>query len=243
MVWAAQVNVATELSIGFEPGATEALLIPQVARDNLGIVDRICTKQVGHLNTPSHWLMTIAAGKLWLRRSAAREKGVPRWALGLGSIAPDLALYGLSFGGIFYYSQWLGWPLKKTFEHMYSDAGLYFNDPYWIGLHNLLHSPTSLMLFAIGAWLLRRRFPNVTRWCLFFLTACAAHSVIDIVTHHDDGPLLFFPFEWTVRFQSPVSYWDTAHHGGIFMIFEVILLLVLSVFVVLDWRKHRSQRA
>ena len=91
------------------------------------------------MNTPSHWLMTITAGKLipW-------AKEVPRWALGLGSIAPDISLYFLSFGGIYYFRNYLGWEDERVFKHLFDD--LYFHDPYWIALHNFLHSPTMLLI-------------------------------------------------------------------------------------------------
>jgi hypothetical protein len=47
--------------------------------------------------------------------------------------------------------------------------------------------------------------------------------VVDIATHVDDGPLLLFPLHWTLRFQSPVSYWDRTHYGREFTIFELTL--------------------
>ena len=55
--------------------------------------------------------------------------------------------------------------------------------------------------------------------------------MLDILTHVDDGPVLFFPFEWQLRFISPVSYWDPRYHGRIFGFFEhtldAVLLLAL----------------
>jgi hypothetical protein len=54
----------------------------------------------------------------------------------------------------------------------------------------------------------------------------AWNSGIDILTHVNDGPLLFFPFDWTVRFHSPVSYWDSAHYGREFGVCALALDLV-----------------
>ena len=53
--------------------------------------------------------------------------------------------------------------------------------------------------------------------------ACLLHSFVDIVTHHDDGPVLFWPLNWHFRFPSPISYWDNAHFGRQVGIFEWIL--------------------
>ena len=169
--------------------------------------------------------MTIAAGKLipWAKKC-------PRWALGLGSIAPDIPLYFLSFGGIYYFRNYLGWEDKRVFNHLFDD--LYFHDPYWIALHNFLHSPAMLLILFALAFASNRFKPRLSRWLYFFLGACMLHSIVDVLTHNDDGPVLFFPFNWQYRFSSPVSYWDGDHHGHTFMIFEVLLDLGLLIFLI-----------
>ncbi len=43
--------------------------------------------------------------------------------------------------------------------------------------------------------------------------SCLLHSMIDVATHFDDGPVLFWPLDWSTRFASPVSYWDDDHYG------------------------------
>ena len=191
------------------------------------------------MNTPSHWLMTVAAGN-WLRQ--ARDWKIPRWALGLGSLAPDLPLYFLSFGGIAYYGYYLGWQGRDVARHLYQD--LYYQDPFWIASHNFLHSPTNLLLLAIVTVLFERFVPKsrqVARWVYFFLSACLLHSLIDVVTHFDDGPVLFFPFDWSFRFSSPVSYWDPQHFGRQFMVFEAALDLFLTVYLVWQWLLRRKR--
>ena len=179
--------------------------------------------------------MTVAAGKLlpWARNS-------PRWALALGSIAPDLPLYFLSFGGIFYFRNVLGWESERVFRHLFDE--LYFNDPGWIALHNFLHSPLMLILLLGLALIIKRRKPRIGRWLCFFLAACMLHSIVDVLTHHDDGPVLFFPIDWQYRFSSPVSYWDRNHFGGRFMVFEVLFDLVVFVFLVWNWRNKPNAK-
>lgn len=172
--------------------------------------------------------MTIAIGKLW-----KRAKGAPRFALGLGSVAPDIPLYLMSFGGIAFFKYVKGWTNEATFSHLFDR--LYFHDPLWIGFHNLFHSPTMLLILGINALLLRKRYPKICTWMLYFLAACFLHSVVDIVTHHDDGPVLFFPFNWDYRFASPVSYWDPAYFGRQFMVFEGLLNLALVFVLLRSW--------
>ena len=186
------------------------------------------------MNTPSHWLMTITAAKLipWAQKP-------PRWALGLGSIAPDIPLYFLSFGGIYYFRDYLGWEDKRVFSHLFDD--LYFKDPVWIALHNFLHSPTMLIMLLGAALAIRGIRPRLSRWLIFFLSACMLHSIVDVLTHNDDGPVIFFPFDWHYRFPSPISYWDRDHHAGPFMIFEFLLDAGCLGFLIWNWRRKPDQ--
>jgi Zinc dependent phospholipase C len=171
------------------------------------------------MHTPSHWLMTAA-----LHKGLQRTTTVPSAFL-LGSVVPDMPLYLLSLGGTIYYRLFLGWSSQATFRQMFDY--LYFQHPVWIAAHNLLHSPTLLLLALMGLGSLWSPSRTWLRWCLWFGLACLLHSAVDIVTHVDDGPLLLFPFEWTVRFQSPVSYWDSTHYGREFTVFELTLDVLL----------------
>ncbi|MDH3604027.1 MAG: zinc dependent phospholipase C family protein [Candidatus Tectomicrobia bacterium] len=188
------------------------------------------------MNTPSHWLMTAGLRKYL-------QWPLPGAAVLWGSIAPDIPLYMLSFGGMFYYRTLLGWSDTQTFHHLFDD--LYFHHPFWIASHNLLHSPTLLLLGLIVLWRWRHSASQVVSWLMWFLLACLLHSVVDILTHVDDGPVLFFPFEWTIRFQSPVSYWDSNHYGTQFSRFEVALDLLLVFYLSGPrvWRWISTRRA
>ena len=164
-------------------------------------------------------------------------KDAPRWALGLGSVAPDLPLYVLSFGGIWYFGTYKQMPRQEVGEHIFHN--LFYNDPIWLTLHNFLHSPTMLFML-VGACLVLGKWPTFRRGSLFFLASCSLHCLVDIATHNDDGPLLFFPFNWNFRFSSPVSYWDPDHHGVGFMVFEGILDLILVGVLVRCWLENRG---
>jgi hypothetical protein len=206
------------------------------------------------MNTPSHFLMTAALRKALPRLSMSRS------AVLLGSIAPDIPLYLLSFGGLFYFYNMEGLSLEASARHIYGT--LYFEDPGWIACHNLLHSPLSLALaFVAVCWTRSWNFrpPALTApkggrisadgsstantpaaspvadWLYWFLLACGLHSFVDVLTHYDDGPLLFWPLNWSLRFSSPVSYWDPAHYGSIFAPFELALVIALTGYLMLPW--------
>ena len=177
--------------------------------------------------TQSHFLMTAA-----LRRAMPQAR-MPAAAVLLGSVAPDIPLTVLSFAGIAYYRGLLGWSLDAAADRMY--GSLYFHDPWWISAHSLLHSPVSLGMIALAAsWALASR-PEWKRFVLWFCAACLFHSLVDIVTHFDDGPVMFWPFNRSYRFSSPVSYWDPNHFGREFVRFELLLTVGLIGYLVFPW--------
>ena len=186
------------------------------------------------MNTPSHFLMT-----------AALERALPRIpivksAFLLGSVAPDLPLWGLSIGGIVYYHYVLGWPLAETFRHLFDH--LFFYDPVWIALHNVLHSPLVLLVGMAILWRSRRNIGTRSRWGFWFLVACLLHSGVDILTHVDDGPLVLFPLDWQTRFSSTVSYWDDRYHAQVFQWFELLANGLFLLYLLTPWfyRQVRS---
>jgi membrane-bound metal-dependent hydrolase YbcI (DUF457 family) len=148
-----------------------------------------------------------------------------------GSVVPDIPLGLLSIGYLVYNKYFTDGSVTGMMNSAFDN--LYFNDPWWIASHNFLHSPTALIIYAILLW----RFvdkPNTRRhgW-LSFVFGCMVHSAIDILTHFNDGPVLFFPFDWHTRFYSPISYWDKAHYASQFIYFEVGLNLVLLGYLFL----------
>ena len=150
------------------------------------------------MNTPSHLIMTAAL------RKRSRRAPIPTVAFLLGSVTPDIALFLLSIGSAFYYRSIVGLSPERTFRHMYDT--MYFENPVWIAGHNVLHAPVLLLAALAVLWPYRRNPRGPGRPLFWFLVACLFHSAVDIATHIDDGPLLFFPFDWTTRFHSPVSY-------------------------------------
>lgn len=206
------------------------------------------------MNTPSHFL--VNAG---LAKGFGKRLGMVKSAFLFGSIAPDLPLYVLSIAGIIYYRYIKGWSLGRTFERLYDQ--LFFNDPLWIVSHNFLHAPLILITGIVICWQVSRQSvrrnaepgtpENVqtqtqanhwANWGFWFFWGCLIHTALDIVTHADDGPLIFFPLNWSIRFQSPVSYWDDRYYGREFARFEAILDLGLTIYLVSPWLWRRWRR-
>ncbi len=165
------------------------------------------------MHTYSHAIQTA-----WLRW-ALRERGRDvHVALVLGSFLPDVPLILLTAWHAvrLRLEQGAGAPL---FGPDY-DA-LYFGDPLWIVGHNALHAP-ALVSLAVALGYFRGVKSGRARWMVlyWFALGCALHSAVDIATHHQDGPLLLFPIDFELRFESPVSYWDPRHYGRIFMPIE-----------------------
>ena len=179
------------------------------------------------MNTlPTHLVINAAIEKKYGTR-ARIVKSAFLW----GSVMPDIPLALLSLGFILYNRYVSAQPVSGLMNSTFDN--LYFNNPWWIASHNILHSPTALIIYAIFLW----RFLNTpnTRghWWLSFVFGCMVHSVVDILTHFNDGPVLFFPFDWHTRFHSPISYWDKAHFASQFVYFEVGLNLVLLGYLFL----------
>jgi hypothetical protein len=188
------------------------------------------------MNTlPSHLVINAAIEK----KFGAKYKIVTSAFL-LGSVLPDIPFGLLSWGTIIYYRFVLQQGTSGLMENVIHPS--YFNNPWWIASHNFLHSPTILIIYAFFLW----RFldqPNTRgNWWLWFVFGCMVHSAIDILTHYNDGPVLFFPFDWHTRFQSPISYWDKAHFGSQFFYFEVGLNLVLLAYLFLPKLINRIRK-
>ncbi|MDZ7779002.1 MAG: metal-dependent hydrolase [Gemmatimonadota bacterium] len=184
--------------------------------------------------TQSHFLVSglLAHG---LRR---RELDVRVPAFLVGSVAPDLPLTLLTVW--FYYVPLGG--LASTHDDLFGPLydQYFFEDPFWIVSHNTLHAPLVLIALILVGRALTRRGLGLGPALAWFAIAALLHSAIDVVTHVQDGPLLFFPFEWSYRFPAPVSYWDPRHGGAVFSRVEWGLdLAIVAYFLVFWWREWR----
>lgn len=185
------------------------------------------------MQTHSHFLMTAALNRVLQHRQVI----VHRNTFLLGAVLPDVPFWLLTAGGQIYYTWFARTPTGESpmvYLHLY----LYFNDPLWIISHNLFHAPFILLALGVVGWLGIQNSQPWSTYLLWFVFGAGLHSLIDIATHHNDGPLLFFPFDWTYRFPSPVSYWDPAHYGAIFMPLELLLDGWLVIYLLAPrWRR------
>lgn len=184
------------------------------------------------MNTPTHGLINWTVARWWGKES------FPRRAVLLGSVAPDVPLYLLSIGGAIWFGYFEGRDPSDVGRHMY--GYLFYNDVGWISSHNFLHSPTVLAFLMLVLWLRHKR-QFWKSWWSWFYASCLLHTLVDIPVHHDDGPLVFWPLNWSYRFPSPVSYWDKNHYGAEMMIFEAALVIILLGAMLLRWRISRRK--
>lgn len=188
------------------------------------------------MQTYSHFLMTAVLN------DSLKSRGLPvhTKALLLGSFIPDVPLFVLTLG-YFAYRAWFDPRLPG--EHIFGPRydTLYFHHPLWITGHNLFHAPLLIALMLVVGYYLGLRPQKKWGVALFwFAVACGFHSLVDIFTHHDDGPLLFFPFNWDYRFSAPISYWDSRYGGRIFAPLEHLLDLTILVYFAVIWALRRK---
>ncbi len=185
------------------------------------------------MTTPSHLIITAALAK------RQRKIELPLWAVLVGSVVPDIPIYLLMSGTTLY--TWLqGENLSEAHEWMAET--LFYTSPYWIIPHNFLHAPIILGVGLALLWRYRHTQNTVQRWLFWFFAAAALHTLIDILTHNSDGPLLLFPFDWSLRFSSPISYWDPAHFGRQFFVFELTLDALLILYLLREQLQRRWQQ-
>lgn len=190
------------------------------------------------MQTYSHFLMTAVIQQPLERRDIPVRAP---WFL-LGSVMPDLPflLLTLIYEAYFLWVSPLepGQTASSIMEYLHFD--LFFNDPIWLIGHNFFHAPLILLLMGGGGWLLHKRGNPWGARLLWFALGAGLHALIDIGTHHSDGPLIFFPFSLTYRFASPISYWETAYYGRTFASLEMVLDGLLLVHLFRQWRLRKS---
>lgn len=163
--------------------------------------------------------------------SKALESGPAKWFIA-GGLAPDVGLYALTAGAAIYFPLKRNMSVQESMQYAFED--LFFNDPAWIAVHNSLHSPVVLAGLGAAAYLTGKRSG------LAFAAGALLHTAMDIPVHHNDGPLVFFPFNWDYRFDSPVSYYDKDHYGGFVAPIDFAITILGGAAVAAAWWKARK---
>ena len=157
--------------------------------------------------------MLAAAALLTQKQNAKRNAAVLA-----GALVPDLSIFVLfgwaRAGGIPQYEIW---------------TSLYWQEP-WQTISAISNSfPIWALILAVG---LATRLQAVT----ILAVAVLIHLALDFPVHADDAHKHFWPLtDW--RFHSPLSYWDTNHHGRMVILAE--LALCIACIPVL-WRRHEG---
>jgi hypothetical protein len=143
----------------------------------------------------------------------------------IGGLLPDipmlLIVVALKLAGV---------PAQKIFNEMYWQKwwqitnGIGHNFWLWGGL---------LLLAVFMRERLGANVEAIDFWSLVAVFAGSAllHSAIDFLCHREDAHMHFWPVtNW--KFMSPVSYYDSAHYGRWFSLFEAALGLALSIVLL-----------
>ena len=169
------------------------------------------------MNTQTHLL--LASGLLTRRGEKARNV-----AIVVGAFLPDVPVFAL-FG----IASAMGYTSQDVFGDFY-----FRND-----MRNLMGAFNSFFvagLIAATGWFCREKWWG---WPMVFLAAAmTVHAATDLPVHVDDGHRHFWPFSSFV-FNSPLSYWDNSHHGGIVSVVEAVLGIVCAVIL---WRRFPDRR-
>jgi membrane-bound metal-dependent hydrolase YbcI (DUF457 family) len=169
------------------------------------------------VNTQTHLL--LASGLLTRRGEKARNV-----AIVVGAFLPDVPVFAL-FG----IASAMGYTSQDVFGDFY-----FHND-----MRNLMGAFNSFFvagLIAATGWFCREKWWG---WPMVFLAAAmTVHAATDLPVHVDDGHRHFWPFSSFV-FNSPLSYWDNSHHGGMVSVVEAVLGIVCAVIL---WRRFPDRR-
>lgn len=164
------------------------------------------------MNTQTHLL--LASALLTKRGEKARNV-----AIVVGAFLPDIPVFAL-FG--------IASAMGYTSQDVFGD--FYFREE----MRNLMGAVNSFFVAALIAatgWVWREKWWG---WpMVFFAAAMTVHAATDLPVHVDDGHRHFWPFSSFV-FNSPLSYWDQSHHGGVISVVGAVLGIVCAIVL---WRR------
>ena len=165
------------------------------------------------MNSPTHTLLALAL----LSKKGDKRRN---WAVVLGSIIPDAAIY--------LWAPYQRFVNGVSGEQMWRE--LYFAPP----MQNLIAYFNSIPIYAaLGAIGYAARAKIWGKLTLFFALAALIHMATDLPVHNHDAYRHFWPFsDW--RFISPFSYYEREHHAGWVSLIEAGLAII-SIIVL--WRR------
>lgn len=142
----------------------------------------------------------------------------------LGGIAPDFSMVPMMLVSYFL--------LGQSMEQIWSVT--FYSAPWWTIDQITNSAPLYAIFAAVSALAMRASGHWVPRFMLAFSLTALLHVGFDFLTHASDGHIHFWPFTDFV-FSSPVSYWESEHHGRAFGFIEALAGLIA---VVVLWRMY-----
>ena len=201
------------------------------------------------MQTYSHFLLTATLSKPLKKYLGTNNKLPPirNSALLWGSVMPDTILIITTIAcGVYDYARGIRYTSEAIIFEQSTMAKLFddwfFNNPWVITGQNLFHSPMLLVMYITLGYLLWLKGTSWGTWLFWLACGSMLHTLIDIPLHHDDGPLLLFPFNWSLRFISPISYWDNDYYGQQFFVFEHILDIILLIILLMNFLVHSRRK-
>ena len=164
------------------------------------------------MNTQTHLLVAAA---IFAKPDAPKRNS----ALIVGALLPDAAIFAL-----------FGWAMVNGVPQGELWGRIYFSEPM-LTLTAIGNSAPLFIALALLGWAWAKARSDEPLAALPTLTvlglAALTHLAGDFPVHVNDAHPHLWPFsDW--RFRSPVSYWDNAHHGRAFGVFEAALGIALA---------------
>lgn len=189
------------------------------------------------MQTYSHFIITAAIKRVVRNRELTLDPPLSGKGFLWGSILPDLPLTLIAIVTMLRDiasrnadNGWTQWLFDTAFFEV-----------TWVKVaHNLFHGPIPIFIYlGIGFFAWKKYGAQWAAFIFWLACGCLLHTLIDIPLHYNDGPLVWFPFNFEYRFFSPVSYWDPAHYGLVAAPVEHVIVLGLLVWLIVDWRRKR----
>ena len=168
--------------------------------------------------SPTHSLLALAM----LAKQGERPRN---WAVFIGSIIPDLAIY--------LWAPYQRYVNGVSGKQLWGE--LYFAPP----MQNLIAYFNSIPIYAALAML--GFYARAKLWgqlLLMFALAALIHMATDFPVHAEDAYRHFWPLtDW--RFYSPLSYWDTNHHAAWVGLIDVAIAAISGLVL---WSRFPARR-
>lgn len=121
---------------------------------------------------------------------------------------------------------WERWVERQTLETIFRE--IYYSGKWDLPIDVSNSIPVFAAVTLVGLALR-------VEWLWVLGAAALLHVVLDLPLHNDDGHPHFWPLTSWV-FESPVSYWDPAHHGRLVSVLELALCLALAAVLLKRFR-------